>query len=271
MKYSVSELAYLRTSLSSQPLIRPDSRKRTQLRPVDSSIDILPAANGSASVTASDGSECIVGLKTKVVKSHTDLIEVCVDINGVKDNDALISSLNSSLQHMLLSCPQLLEKLYLNHSYSYRLFVDCVVLSSSSHPLGLLSLGIFQALKTAKLAKMIPSDATGENDQIDEIPQFYDSWDEAVRLCDTWTPPVMLIVAVIGQNVILDPTHVEQQVAEAVLCLAWKDHKVASPIRTMDTKASIYTNGFSPARLLEVYDLVEEAGPSLLLDLERSE
>ena len=66
---SPAELAYLHSSLSLDPPIRPDSRLSTQFRPLIAETDILPGTNGSARICFPDGTEAIVGVKAEVEKS----------------------------------------------------------------------------------------------------------------------------------------------------------------------------------------------------------
>ncbi|KAL8964349.1 MAG: hypothetical protein Q9183_004514, partial [Haloplaca sp. 2 TL-2023] len=66
---SPSELAYLHTSLSLDPPIRPDARSPTSFRPLVAETDLLPTTNGSARLCFADGSEAIVGVKAEVERT----------------------------------------------------------------------------------------------------------------------------------------------------------------------------------------------------------
>ena len=66
---SPAELAYLHSSLSIDPPIRPDSRLSTQFRPLIAETDILPGTYGSARICFPDGTEAIVGVKAEVERS----------------------------------------------------------------------------------------------------------------------------------------------------------------------------------------------------------
>ncbi|KAK3720416.1 Exosome complex component rrp42 [Vermiconidia calcicola] len=70
---SPAELAYLHSSLSQNPPIRPDGRSPTQFRPLIAETDILPSPNGSARICFADGTEAIVGIKAEVEKSRNIL------------------------------------------------------------------------------------------------------------------------------------------------------------------------------------------------------
>lgn len=66
---SPSELAYLHTSLSLDPPIRPDARAPTSFRPLVAEVDLLPTTNGSARLCFADGTEAIVGVKAEVERT----------------------------------------------------------------------------------------------------------------------------------------------------------------------------------------------------------
>lgn len=263
MKFSVSELSYLRSSLVSSPPLRPDCRKSGQFRPVELEADFLPFTNGSARVRAADGSECIVGIKTKVVvRSDGNLIEPSVDITGYKDNDPLPNSLAEALRQTLTACPELSSQLILTEKYAFRLYVDCVVLSFTSHPLSLLSLAVFRALKATRLPQLISS---REDTVVDEIPQFNDDWEASVPICTDWSPPLVLLLAVVGDNVLLDPTDAELEVAETALCVTWKNNGVAAPIKNIDIGSGKNVGSYNPKVLLDAYDLVQGCADQVVL------
>ncbi|KAI0198726.1 ribosomal protein S5 domain 2-type protein [Astrocystis sublimbata] len=66
---SPAELAYLHSSLSLTPPLRPDGRTATQFRPLTAETGILPGTNGSARVCFADGTEAVVGAKAEVEKT----------------------------------------------------------------------------------------------------------------------------------------------------------------------------------------------------------
>lgn len=63
---SPPELAYLHSSLSIAPPIRPDGRAPTSFRPLVGETDLLPTTNGSARLCFADGTEAIVGVKAEI-------------------------------------------------------------------------------------------------------------------------------------------------------------------------------------------------------------
>ncbi|KAI0541658.1 ribosomal protein S5 domain 2-type protein [Xylaria digitata] len=66
---SPAELAYLHSTLSLSPPLRPDGRTATQFRPLTAETGILPGTNGSARICFADGTEAIVGVKAEVEKT----------------------------------------------------------------------------------------------------------------------------------------------------------------------------------------------------------
>ncbi|TGJ86830.1 hypothetical protein E0Z10_g1955 [Xylaria hypoxylon] len=66
---SPAELAYLHSTLSLSPPLRPDGRTATQFRPLTAETGILPGTNGSARVCFADGTEAVVGVKAEVEKT----------------------------------------------------------------------------------------------------------------------------------------------------------------------------------------------------------
>ncbi|MCJ1270570.1 hypothetical protein MMC22_010467 [Lobaria immixta] len=66
---SPPHLAYLHSSLSLTPPIRPDARAPTSFRPLRAETDLLPAANGSARICFADGTEAVVGVRAEVERT----------------------------------------------------------------------------------------------------------------------------------------------------------------------------------------------------------
>lgn len=76
---SPAELAYLHSSLSLQPPIRPDGRTPDQFRPLTAETGILPGTNGSARVCFADGTEAIVGVKAEVERTARSPVDAYLD------------------------------------------------------------------------------------------------------------------------------------------------------------------------------------------------
>lgn len=72
---SPAELAYLHSSLSLIPPVRPDGRTASQFRPLTAETDVLPGTNGSARVCFADGTEAVVGIKAEVEKRRSVRID----------------------------------------------------------------------------------------------------------------------------------------------------------------------------------------------------
>lgn len=266
MKLSPAELSYLKDSLKASPPVRPDARKVAQFRPLQATTNFLPTANGSARIRTSDGSECIVGVKAKVVKTEqeSDLINVDVDISGFKDNHPLPNVLASIFEKTLnQATPQLRKALKLTSRFSFKLFIDGLVLSHSSHPLGLLSLTIYLALLSTKLPLITSST---DDSKAEEIPVFHDDWNQAIPLCgqldDGWKPPLLFLLGIVGSNVIVDPSEEEEQVAEAGVIVGWSNGSVSAPLQMIDLDGS-RTSGLRSSVISNAYKLVAEAGPEV--------
>lgn len=149
---SPAELAYIHSSLSVDPPIRPDGRSPTQFRPLVAETDILPGANGSARICFADGTEAIVGAKAEVEKSawkpdqhEIDLadadtaddearrsrgmgenawVEMSVEIPGYRDDDPLPVFLAAMLTEALLADGQLRDRLFINRRFHWKLYID---------------------------------------------------------------------------------------------------------------------------------------------------
>lgn len=152
---SPAELAYIHSSLSLNPPIRPDGRSPTQFRPLVAETDILPGANGSARICFADGTEAIVGAKAEVEKTPwkpgqhnveaTDVdmadnndddgrrskgmgenawLEMSVEIPGYRDDDPLPIFLAAMLTEALLADGQLRDRLFINRRFHWKLYID---------------------------------------------------------------------------------------------------------------------------------------------------
>jgi len=82
---SPAELAYLHSSLSLTPPIRPDSRSSSQFRPLVAETDILPGTNGSARVCFADGTEAVVGVKAEVERTGLGSLAIGAGRGGSGD------------------------------------------------------------------------------------------------------------------------------------------------------------------------------------------
>ena len=157
---SPAELSYLHTSLGLVPPIRPDGRSATTFRPLSAETDILPGTNGSARICFADGTEAIVGVKAEVEKSlrqtstideglaqhdvemggmnageklgrkgkgEKSWVEMSIEIPGFRDDDALPVFLAALLNEGLHARGELVDKLYINERFHWRLYIDVSV------------------------------------------------------------------------------------------------------------------------------------------------
>ncbi|KAL1622762.1 putative 3 exoribonuclease family protein [Diplodia seriata] len=250
---SPAELAYIHSSLSLDPPIRPDGRSPTQFRPLVAETDILPGANGSARICFADGTEAIVGAKAEVEKSSwkpgqheneladVDMaggdgddrrskgmgenawVEMSVEIPGYRDDDPLPVFLAAMLTEALLADGQLRDRLFINRRFHWKLYVDILLLSPPlSYPLPLLSLTTHLALLSTRLPRL--------KSEQDEDPLFDDDWAASTPLYPRHAtanaskpmnrPPITLLVVAVGPNIIFDPSKEELAVAEAVMALS---------------------------------------------------
>ncbi|EKG19341.1 Exoribonuclease phosphorolytic domain 1 [Macrophomina phaseolina MS6] len=168
---SPAELAYIHSSLSLSPPIRPDGRSPTQFRPLVAETDILPGANGSARICFADGTEAIVGAKAEVEKTASrpgqhdiDIadvdvaddepaedepdaasrrsrgmgenawVEMSVEIPGYRDDDPLPVFLAAMLTEALLADGQLRDRLFINRRFHWKLYIDVSNIAPRSTP-----------------------------------------------------------------------------------------------------------------------------------------
>lgn len=263
MSLSVAEKSYLYDSLASTPSIRPDGRLPHQFRPIEIFTDFLPSSNGSSRIIASDGSECIVSIKSKVVDHHVEneLLQVDVDIAGQRDDALVVETITSLLNKVLKSGSGVdSSMLQLTKKYSFKIFVDVLVISSHSHPVSLISFAIYSALNSTYLPKLI---SAFDNLEVEELPTFHDY--DMVKL--DINPPLVFILAVVGNNMLLDPAANESEVANNGLIISWSNGKITSPIRSVALNDS-NVKSFKPHLLKQGLAMVEKYAPDVVRSLE---
>ncbi|CCC69661.1 hypothetical protein NCAS_0D00800 [Naumovozyma castellii] len=265
MVLSVAEKSYLYDSLASQPLIRPDGRLHTQFRPIEIFTDFLPSSNGSSRIIASDGSECIVSIKSKVVDHtvETDLLQVDINIAGERDDSMIVETLTSLLHKVLTSEDGIdVKKLQLTKKYSFKIFVDVLIISTYSYPASLISMGIYCALNSTWLPKII---SAFDDLEVAELPTFHDY--DLVKL--DVKSPLIFVLAIVGDNIFLDPASNESEVANNGLIITWSPQggKVISPVKTIALNDT-FIKGFNPILLKKGIKLVEENASSVAQALE---
>lgn len=281
MKYSPAELSYLKKSLIQSPPIRPDARLTFEFRPIEAVTSVLPSTNGSARVKSSDGGECLIGVKAKVVRNSkiglssengTDascssggspLIKVAVDISGSKEDDPTAVVLSSMLSQVLGSSSELLSRLRITSRFSFQLYIDALVLSNRSHPVGLVSFGIYLALMTTRLPLLI---SNADDKQAEEIPVFHDDWEEAIPLCKgiKWRPPLLFLLAVVGDTILMDPSFEEEQVSYLGLVIGWSSSSnTTTSFYSLDLD-STESKSIAPSVLAQAYKAVSSCGKEVI-------
>lgn len=260
MILSVAERSYLYDSLKETPPIRPDGRSNKQFRPIEAQIGFLQNSNGSAKVSLSDGSECIVSVKAKVVEKTTvdSLVEVDVEIAGERDDTTFISNLSSALQS-LYSEHISPDALSLTSKFAFQLSVDALVTANFSHPLTLISFASYLALSTTYLPKLISSVNDAE---IEEQPTFHEL-DFTKLDVDI---PVIFTVAIVGNNTILDPNIQEMEVSDNGLVIGWLKDKPISPIENIKLNEN-NTTSIKPQLIIKSLELVKQIAPDVIKSL----
>ncbi|ORY64378.1 ribosomal protein S5 domain 2-type protein [Pseudomassariella vexata] len=263
---SPAELAYLHSTLSLVPPIRPDSRSPTQFRPLTAETGILPGTNGSARVCFADGTEAMVGVKAEVEKTppspyaqdgkrrrkgdskqddadeaeqgqeigsdeavgEADWVEMSVEIPGYRDDDSSTVFLATMLSEALLADGEFAKKLWINRRFHWKLYLDIILISPPlSYPLPLLSLTTHLALLSTRLPRL--------KSELDEDPMFDDDWAASTFLYPRQRsnpskalsrPPITLLVMAVGNNIIFDPSKEELAVADSALAVSVSEGKL---------------------------------------------
>jgi exosome complex component RRP42 len=232
LPFSPAELSYLHSSFSSIPPIRSDSRSSTDFRSLSAETGVLPLTNGSAHVSFSDGSEAIVGVKLEVekttslnpsdeaqesdasIKISPKWISLSLTISSLRDDDPSLIYLEEMLREPLMHT-SLASKLFINSRFHWHIYIDVLLISPhglSAYPLPLLSIATHLALRDTRTPRL---KSEGEEDPIAD-----DDWMASAYLypkSSVERPPLTLLVAAIGDNVLFDPNHEELKVADAIV------------------------------------------------------
>ncbi|KAM4059261.1 3' exoribonuclease family protein [Hirsutella rhossiliensis] len=282
-QFSPAELAYLHSSLSLRPPIRPDGRTPTQFRPLTAETGILPGTNGSARVCFSDGTEAIVGVKAEIektalplggdegddaqrasggadddkVQARDDWLEMTIEIPGQRDDEPTTVFLAEMLREALLADGEFAKKLWINRRFHWRMYLDIILISPPlSYPLPLLSLTTHLALLATRIPRL--------KSEGDEDPMFDDDWEASRFLYPRQgaaagsRPPVTLLVISVGDSIIFDPAKEELAVADTALAVSVSELRLLS-LRTVDPpsrltppgvpdSANVATNGAAQAQ-----------------------
>ncbi|KAK5081244.1 Exosome complex component rrp42 [Lithohypha guttulata] len=238
---SPAELAYLHSSLSSDPPIRPDARLATDFRPFSAETDVLPNTMGSAHVGFADGREAVVGVRAEVERTTSVPGSIVggkpgqdVDMAGTEDEKNKtqgVSMGKGSWVSLSLTLPGLRDDdaslVFLEEMLREVLVAPASSTTSTegsaagSYPLPLLSMATHLALRNTRIPRL---KSEGEED-----PLADDDWEASVHLYTKsgktrslagGVPPVTLLVMVAGDNVLFDPSGTELSVADGVFAVS---------------------------------------------------
>lgn len=264
MILSATERTYLYESLSQSPPIRPDGRTNNQFRPIQSQVGFLESSNGSAKITLSDGSECIVSIKAKVVEKtqEPDLVSVDVDVAGEREDSPFVLNLTSTLQSLYSKhIPK--ESLNLTSKFAYKVYIDILVIATYSYPLTLMSFATYLALQSTFLPKITSS---VDDKEIEEQPTFHDYEFNKLQL----KVPVVFTVVIIGVNYIIDPSAHEMEICDNGLIVSWFDGKAISPLESVKLNDS-NVKSVKPDLILKSVELVAGIANTVITALDASE
>ncbi|KAH3674797.1 hypothetical protein WICMUC_003000 [Wickerhamomyces mucosus] len=268
MILSVAERSYLYESLKQSPPIRPDGRSVKQFRPIQTNVGFLESSNGSAKITLSDGSECIVSIKSKVIEKASiesgrdTLVDVDIEVAGQRDDSSFILNLISTLKSIYSNYISQ-ESLSLTNRFTYKLFIDILVISNYSYPLTLISFTSYLALKNTYLPKLTSS---VDDKEIEEQPTFHDY--EFVKL--QIQVPIIFTVAIIDNNYIIDPNSQEMEVSDNGIIIGWYDGNIISPIENVKLNDG-NSKSIKPELIIKSIELVKSLGQSVIESLNAAE
>lgn len=257
MTFSVSERSFLYESLKQSPPMRPDGRHPSQFRPMESELDVVTGSNGSAKITLSDGSECLVSIKTEVVETRStqEFIAVDVEIDNHKDDSSLTLTIKSILESLYLQNIEP-KRLKLTEKFSYKLYIDVLVLANYSYPLTLASQTAFLAIRNTYLPKLISS----VNDkEIEEQPLF----DELELIKLDLDLPIIFTFALFGNNSLVDPNSQEIEVCDNGLIISYFEDKVIAPLSNINLNDD-KLKSMNPLLITKTTLIVTEIGPSVV-------
>jgi exosome complex component RRP42 len=256
MPFSTAERSFLYESLKQTPPMRPDGRSASQFRPMEAELDVVSGSNGSAKITLSDGSECLVSIKVAVVETRStdELIEVDVEINTHKDDSSLTLTIKSILKSLYLQNIDP-SRLKLTEKFSYKLFIDVLVLANYSYPLTLASHTAFMAISNTYLPKLTSS---VDDKEIEEQAQFDEL--ELVKL--HLDLPIIFTFALFESNFLVDPNSQETEVCDNGLIVSYFEDKVIAPLSNIKLNDN-NLKSINPSIIVKTAALVSEIGPKV--------
>lgn len=201
--------------------------------------------------------------KTKAGQGKANWISLSLTLPGLRDDDQGLVFLEEMMREVLVApsssasaagaaigAGSLQDALVINSRWHWRLHIDVVLISppegsaAGNYPLPLLSMAIHLALRDTRIPRL---KSEGEED-----PLADDDWEASVYLYSkpgktrslaAAVPPVTLLVMVVGENVVFDPSGTELAVAEGVFAVsiarvAAKDDQVnILAVRMLETSA----------------------------------
>lgn len=174
---------------------------------------------------------------------RSNWVNLTLTLPGLRDDDKDLVFLEEMLREVLIApsstnatpeagtigAGSLQDALVINTRWHWRLHIDVVLISppegsaAGSYPLPLLSMAIHLALRDTRIPRL---KSEGEED-----PLADDDWEASVYLYGNpakpernclaaGVPPVTLLVMVVGENVVFDPSGTELAVADGVLAVS---------------------------------------------------
>lgn len=200
--------------------------------------------------------------KTRRGRGTASWISLSLTLPGLRDDDQDLVFLEEMLREVLVApssstaattnnvADSLQDALVINSRWHWRLHIDVVLISppegsaAGSYPLPLLSMAIHLALRDTRIPRL---KSEGEED-----PLADDDWEASVYLYSkpgktrslaAAVPPVTLLVMVVGENVVFDPSGTELAVADGVFAVsiarvgAENDQVSMLAVRMLETSA----------------------------------
>lgn len=171
-------------------------------------------------------------------QGNPEWVTLNLTLPGLRDDDTNLVFLEEMLREPLVvsstsssQSQSLPDKLIINHRWHWHIYIDVLLISPhglASYPLPLLSMATHLALRDTRVPKLA---SQGEED-----PIANDDWMASTFLYprgpsksksrsqesspSTEKPPVTLLVVVVGESVIFDPSREELAVADAVVAVS---------------------------------------------------
>lgn len=171
-----------------------------------------------------DKSMEIDGSEQDIQHGNPDWVTLTLTLPGLRDDDASLVFLEQMLREPLISptsstSQSLQDALIINKRWHWHIYIDVVLISPfglSSYPLPLLSLNVYLALCDTRVPRL--------KSQGEEDPVADDDWEASGYLygggARLTKPAFTLLVLVVGENMIFDPSREELAVADAIVAVS---------------------------------------------------